>query len=443
MATKTKAPAKRKTPAPAQDSTAFGPIAERFRRAGDHERAISLCREGLKKYPNHASARVTLGWALLETGKYDEAREELEAVLRRAPDNLAAIRGLAELHDRAEHTLNLPMDGPGQWPPPVDEQGAEGESKPAPKAAKAVAAADSSKHAPAVIAPAELGLAMWSPIAPAEAETAVEHAQPVEPAVPPQIAQPESAQQPVIIHTSQPRVVAEPAAAVQPPHAGMSSMRELDPGTGVVQIQASAPVAPPAPPSSASVAEAEDVDLAALLAEAEKLEAVAESSDDIPATVDLDAQIDLGEFNVGEVAPEPFEVGGAAATSTAFVASEPVAEPEPIAAAEPVAETEPTLVVEPIVAVETAVEPVAVIETQVEPVAEALIVAAEHVVIADPEPASEAALEPAAEPLAVAAFVAIAPEKPASTSKLQLIALERFLRQVQTRRLELVAESVA
>ena len=40
--------------------------------------------------------------------------------MRRAPDNLAAIRGLAELHDRFEHTLNLPMDGPGQWPPPAD-----------------------------------------------------------------------------------------------------------------------------------------------------------------------------------------------------------------------------------------------------------------------------------------------------------------------------------
>src|SRR6187549_2099024 len=97
----------------AEESTAFGPIAERFRRAGDLDRAVSLCREGLQKFPNQMSARVTLGWALLDQGKFDEAREELEKVLRRAPDNLAAIRGLAELHDRAEHTMNLPMDGPG------------------------------------------------------------------------------------------------------------------------------------------------------------------------------------------------------------------------------------------------------------------------------------------------------------------------------------------
>jgi tetratricopeptide (TPR) repeat protein len=105
---------------PADETPAFGAIAERFRRAGDLERAVALCQDGLKRFPRNLSARVTLGWALLDLGRYDEAREALESVLKRAPDNLAAIRGLAELHDRAEHTMMLPMDGPGQWPPPVD-----------------------------------------------------------------------------------------------------------------------------------------------------------------------------------------------------------------------------------------------------------------------------------------------------------------------------------
>lgn len=88
---------------PAEDTPAFGGIAERFRRAGDLERSIALCREGLRKFPTLLSARVTLGWALLDKGDYAEARTELEQVLRRAPDNLAAIRGLAELHDRTDH----------------------------------------------------------------------------------------------------------------------------------------------------------------------------------------------------------------------------------------------------------------------------------------------------------------------------------------------------
>lgn len=106
---------------PAEETPAFGAIAERFRRAGDLERAVALCQDGLRRFPDHLSARVTLGWSLLDLGKYEDAREALEQVLKRAPDNLAAIRGLAELHDRAEHTMMLPMDGPGQWPPSIDE----------------------------------------------------------------------------------------------------------------------------------------------------------------------------------------------------------------------------------------------------------------------------------------------------------------------------------
>lgn len=90
---------------PAEETPAFGGIAERFRRAGDLDRAIALCRDGLKRFPDQLSARVTLGWAHLDKGQYDDARAELERVLRKAPDNLAAIRGLAELHDRGEAAM--------------------------------------------------------------------------------------------------------------------------------------------------------------------------------------------------------------------------------------------------------------------------------------------------------------------------------------------------
>lgn len=79
---------------------AFGVIAERFRRAGQPDKAVALCREGLEKFPDHLSARVTLGWSLLDMGEHQEAFDQLKSVLKRAPDNLAAIRGLAELHER-------------------------------------------------------------------------------------------------------------------------------------------------------------------------------------------------------------------------------------------------------------------------------------------------------------------------------------------------------
>ncbi len=107
--------------APAEDTPAFGGIAERFRRAGDLDRAIALCRDGLKKFPDQLSARVTLGWSLLDKGQYDEARAELERVLRRAPDNLAAIRGLAELHDRSEGAMPSMDDSREAWRPEETE----------------------------------------------------------------------------------------------------------------------------------------------------------------------------------------------------------------------------------------------------------------------------------------------------------------------------------
>jgi tetratricopeptide (TPR) repeat protein len=81
-------------------SIAFAALAEEYRRAGRHQEAIETCRTGLQRHPSYLSARVTLGRALIELGNYDAAREELSYVLRAAPENLAAIRGLAEIHHR-------------------------------------------------------------------------------------------------------------------------------------------------------------------------------------------------------------------------------------------------------------------------------------------------------------------------------------------------------
>jgi Flp pilus assembly protein TadD len=81
-------------------SIAFAQLAEEFRRGGDSQQAITICREGLARHPGYLSAQVTLGRALIETQQFDEARKELEAVLSVAPDNLAAIRALAEIHQQ-------------------------------------------------------------------------------------------------------------------------------------------------------------------------------------------------------------------------------------------------------------------------------------------------------------------------------------------------------
>ena len=81
-------------------SIAFAQLAEEYRRAGDNEQAVQVCRAGLAQHPNYLSARVTLGRALLELQQFDEAKAELDLVVHAAPDNLAAIRALAEIHQR-------------------------------------------------------------------------------------------------------------------------------------------------------------------------------------------------------------------------------------------------------------------------------------------------------------------------------------------------------
>src|SRR5688572_17931702 len=88
-------------------SIAFAALAEEFRRMGRHQEAIDTCRAGLQRHPAYLSARVTLGRALIETGDYEGAREELQTVLRSAPENLAAIRGLAQIHERLGHSTEM------------------------------------------------------------------------------------------------------------------------------------------------------------------------------------------------------------------------------------------------------------------------------------------------------------------------------------------------
>src|SRR5712692_754552 len=81
-------------------SIAFAQLAEECRRAGQHQESIDVCRAGLAIHPGYLSARVTLGRALIELDQLDEAQAALELVLKSAPENLAVIRGLAEIHHR-------------------------------------------------------------------------------------------------------------------------------------------------------------------------------------------------------------------------------------------------------------------------------------------------------------------------------------------------------
>lgn len=79
---------------------AFAPLAEELRRAGQTAEAIKVCQAGLALHPEYLSARATLGRALLEAGDIDSAFLELTTVLGGAPENLTALRSVAEIHER-------------------------------------------------------------------------------------------------------------------------------------------------------------------------------------------------------------------------------------------------------------------------------------------------------------------------------------------------------
>jgi len=81
-------------------SIAFAQLAEEYRRAAMFQEAVDVCHAGLAVHPSYLSARVTLGRALIELGQFDEALLELQQVLQSAPENLAAIRGLADVYHR-------------------------------------------------------------------------------------------------------------------------------------------------------------------------------------------------------------------------------------------------------------------------------------------------------------------------------------------------------
>jgi len=81
-------------------SIAFAQLAEEYRRAAMFQEAVDVCRQGLTVHPSYLSARVTLGRALVELGQFADAQQELQQVLQTAPENLAAIRGLADVLHR-------------------------------------------------------------------------------------------------------------------------------------------------------------------------------------------------------------------------------------------------------------------------------------------------------------------------------------------------------
>lgn len=75
----------------------FAPLANEYRKAGDLEEAIRICRTHLPQQPGHMSGHIVFGQALFESNNLDEARDVFQAALALDPENLIALRHLGDI----------------------------------------------------------------------------------------------------------------------------------------------------------------------------------------------------------------------------------------------------------------------------------------------------------------------------------------------------------
>lgn len=81
-------------------SLAFAQLADLYRKAGRADDAIAICREGLKRYPQYATARLILAKTLVGEARLDEARTEVDAILQTSPKDVQCHRLAAEIDRR-------------------------------------------------------------------------------------------------------------------------------------------------------------------------------------------------------------------------------------------------------------------------------------------------------------------------------------------------------
>jgi len=82
-------------------SLAFAQLADLYRKAGRARDAIALCREGLTRYPQYATARLILAKALLAEGDAEAALAEVTRLIEASPRDAEAHRLAAEIDRRA------------------------------------------------------------------------------------------------------------------------------------------------------------------------------------------------------------------------------------------------------------------------------------------------------------------------------------------------------
>src|SRR4051812_5317701 len=75
----------------------FAPLANEYRKVGDFDQAIFICQEYLPQQPGHMSGHIVFGQALFEAKRFTEAKTVFETALTLDPENLIALRHLADI----------------------------------------------------------------------------------------------------------------------------------------------------------------------------------------------------------------------------------------------------------------------------------------------------------------------------------------------------------
>jgi tetratricopeptide (TPR) repeat protein len=83
----------------------FAPLANEYRKAGDPEQAIAICRAHLAQQPGHMSGHVVYGQALYDAKRIEEARVVFEKALSLDPDNAIVLRQLGDIARQKGETI--------------------------------------------------------------------------------------------------------------------------------------------------------------------------------------------------------------------------------------------------------------------------------------------------------------------------------------------------
>ena len=79
----------------------FAPLADAYRKAGQVDQAIELCKSGLERHPDYVSAHIVYGRCLIDQKNAGAADQVFRKVLELDPENVIAFKVLADIAERS------------------------------------------------------------------------------------------------------------------------------------------------------------------------------------------------------------------------------------------------------------------------------------------------------------------------------------------------------